>query len=70
MIVNDYDWICVVGKILPPRAFERAQQLLGAVLNFIAGFFHVLAEAVGRVAAYADDGQKRGETEEDNDAFE
>jgi hypothetical protein len=30
-------------------------------LNFFTGSFHVLAEAVGRVAARVDDGQERGD---------
>jgi len=33
------------------------------VLNSLTGILHVLAEAVSRIAARANDGQKRGETE-------
>lgn len=35
--------------------------LVGSVLNFFTGPFHVLAEAVGRVAALADDRQEHGD---------
>jgi len=45
------------------------QWLLRAVLNFVAGLFHVLAEAVGRVAPNAGNNQKRGDEQEKNDTF-
>src|ERR1022692_1380492 len=35
--------------------------LFGAVLDLVAGLFHVLAEAVGRIAAEPGDGQQSGD---------
>ena len=46
------------------------QWLLSAVFNSFASFLHILAKAVGRVAAHADDGQKRGDAEQNDDTFE
>ena len=42
------------------RPDQFIQPLLRPVLNFLAGPLHVLAEAMGRVAADADDGQDGG----------
>lgn len=41
-------------------AVAETCRLLGAFLNLVAGFFHVLAEAVGGVATHAADGNERG----------
>ena len=43
----------------PPRKGEP--QLFGAVLNSLAGILHILAKAVGRVAARAGEGHKCGD---------
>jgi hypothetical protein len=43
------------------RSFERARMSFGAALNLVAGLLHVLAEAMGRVAAETDDGQESGD---------
>jgi len=51
------------------RIPSAAKELLGAVLNPFAGLLHVLAEAVGRVAADADDGQERGDKEQKNETL-
>ena len=40
---------------------ERVPWSFGAVLNAIAGVFHVLAKAVGRVAADPDNSQEGGD---------
>jgi len=45
------------------RILSAAEELFGSVLNPFAGLLHVLAEAVGRVAADADNGQERGDNE-------
>jgi hypothetical protein len=51
------------------RMLSTAQGLLGPVLNLFAGIFHVLAEAVGRVAADADNGQEGGGKEQENETL-
>ena len=42
---------------------------LGAVLNSFARLFHILAEAVGGLAAHADDHEEGDEEENESDAF-
>ena len=41
----------------------------GALLNAFTSLFHILAEAMGCIAADADDGQERAGEEEESDAF-
>jgi hypothetical protein len=40
------------------------------MLDGVTGAGYILAEAVSRIAARAGDGQQRGETEQEEDAFE
>jgi hypothetical protein len=58
---------CTGGPVL--RILPAAEELLGPVLNFVPGAFHVLAEAVGRVAADADNGQEGGGKEQKNETL-
>ena len=51
------------------RSFEQREQLFRAVLNFVAGLFHILAKAMGRIASRAGDGQKCGDEQKNNDSF-
>jgi len=44
-------------------------RLLRALLNFFAGLFYVLAEAMGRFAPDTDDSQERGDEQQNNDVF-
>jgi hypothetical protein len=48
---------------------DTMQCLVGAVLDSLAGILHILAEAVGRMAARVDEDQNRGETEQNNETF-
>jgi hypothetical protein len=44
-------------------------RLLRTFLNFFAGFFYVLAEAMGRFTTNTDDSQERGDEQQNNDVF-
>ena len=52
------------------RILPAAEELLRAVLNPLAGFLHILAEAVGRVAADAHNGQEGGGKEQKNETLD
>lgn len=49
------------------RILSTAGELVRSVLNLFAGLFHVLAEAVSRVAADADNGQEGGDKQRKNE---
>jgi len=55
--------------MLSSYPLERVRWLLGAVLNFFAGFLHVLAKAVGSVAPDPDNSQEGGDEQQNNDAL-
>jgi hypothetical protein len=62
LIFDGCHWHGVVRKDSPSAPlFEHVPWLLRALLNFVAGTFHVLAEAMGCVAPDANDGQERGD---------
>lgn len=44
--------------------------LLGSVLNSLTGGGHILAKAVGRVAAHAGDGHECGKEQQRDEAFD
>ena len=51
------------------EGLQTAKELLGAALNPFAGTLHVLAKAVGRPAADADNGQECGGKEQKNETL-
>ena len=53
----------------PGRIFLAAGELLRPFLDLVAGFFHVLAEAVGGVAADSDDRQDASDQEQEHETL-
>lgn len=53
-------------RLEEPRSLSAGQELIGAALNSFAGTLDVLSEAVGSLAADADDGEDRGGKEQKN----
>ena len=51
------------------RIRSAAEESPCPVLNLLAGLFHVLAEAVGRIAADAHNGQDGGGKEQQNETL-
>jgi len=62
MFLDGGDGQCVVENNSPAGTLVRAWAVVtGCPLEFCRQLFPCLAEAVGRVAADADDGQERGD---------
>ena len=58
-MVRDLLFFVLIRRQRGGKNVRTVSVLLRAFLNFVPGFFHVLAETVGGVAAHADDGQER-----------